>query len=559
MHRPFLFVLWHYRVFLFLALTDHRLNRCAMNAFHKIFTAAAAVLLLAGCQKDLPPREANPDGNQPALELKREIEPLNGREPLEKSELVRRTKSFIESRGVFDWGEADDFTVWSAVIATDSIISLGYQPAGFAGLDEAIHEIDVRSGEWQNLRRRLINYVLERYRRLYPDRNWRTEDVVAFGEKPLPYLNLRVWDYETLAHLRNFTVTRYCEPMGFGIDPDYGDRSDSGCGGNLPAPFVPSDHFHTAPQGATFSWNYIPMRIQRAWKAGARGAGVTVGLIDTGNSPDQAKLNDEFSGGFSGNRTIETLGFHTPCSWFFFCENDGPYDLCGHGTSMGGVLAGPFSGDGAPSGVAFRSNMISIRATEDVVHNTSAEKNGVSDAYYYLGSREDVDIISMSLGDLFSSGQITDAVNYAHNQEKMIFCAAGTSFSWTTFVGVIFPANLDNTIAVTGIKTGSLNNMQKCTSCHSGSQVDFAVTMEDQNDESKRPLTLANSGIAPTYTGGSSVATATAAGIAALVWSTDLGQSREEVLDRMKAASNFYPSRDSEFGWGRINAEAATQ
>lgn len=531
-----------------------------MLSFRKLLLCATTGILIVSCQKEVPDEGPGLEGDGPALELKGDIEPLNGREPLSKSELVRLTKGYIESRGVFNWAEADDYTVWSAAVATDSIISVGYQPAGFTGLDQSIHEIDMRSREWQNLRRRIVNYVLERQRRLYPEHDLTREDVIAFGEKPLPYINLRVWDYETIAHLRNFTVSRYCEPMGFGLEPNTGpERSDSGCGGNDPAPFVPGSHFQTAPQGATVSWNYLPMRIHRAWLDGARGQGVTLGMIDTGVSPDQDKLNSEFSGSFSGSRTIEKEGFHTPCSWFVFCNNDGVDDLCGHGTNMAGVLAGPFNPDGAPAGVAFRSNLISVRATEDVVHNTSAEKNGVSDAYYFLGSRNDVSIISMSLGDLFSSGQITDAINYAYNEGKMIFTAAGTSFSWTTFVGVIFPANLPNTIAVTGIKSGSLSSMEKCTSCHSGPEVDFVVTMEDQNDQNKLPLTLANSGIAPTYTGGSSVATATAAGIAALVLGTDLNQSREAVLDRMKQSSNFYPSRHSEFGWGRINAEAAVQ
>ncbi len=524
--------------------------------------AIVIAILFSSCQKEED--QLNPvadDYDSPRLVLRQDIEALDGREPLSRSELYRMFTSYIDSRGVLDWQEMNDYVVWSAALASDSIISVGFAPESYGDISGSIHEINMRDGEWRALRERLINFVLERNRRLYSDRRWQREDVLAFGEKPLPYVNLRVWDYETLAMLRNFTVTRYCEPMGYGIEESQGPiRSDSGCGGNNPAPSVPSDHFSMAPQGAMVSWNYLPMNIHKAWLSGARGNRVTIGLIDTGVSPDQAKLNNEFIGGLSGNnRFIDKEGFHEPCSWFVFCSNDGVDDLCGHGTNMAGTIAAPFSSDGSPSGVAFRSNLVSVRATEDVVVNTSAEKNGVSDAYVYLGNRSDVSIISMSLGDLFSNGQVTDAINYAYNQGKMIFCAAGTSLSWTTFVGVIFPANLPNTIAVTGIKTGGLNNMQKCTSCHSGSEVDFVVTMEDQNNSSKQPLTLANAGNAPTYTGGSSVATATAAGIAALVLGTDRNQSREDVLERLKQSSNFYPSRSGQFGWGRIDAELATQ
>ncbi len=520
----------------------------------------ASALLITSCQKEENETLPEIQKSALALELRQDIDPLNGREPIDKSALTQMAIEYIDTRGIFQWSEMSDYAVWSAAIASDSIVSIGFQPEGFADLDGRIHEVDMRDPEWYELRESLINFVLDRHRQLYPGMEWGRERILPFGVKPLPYLNFKVWDYETVAMLRNFTVTRYCEPMGFGIDDNHGPlRSDSGCGGNTAAPNVPSDHFTIAPQGAMLSWNYLPMNIHKAWLAGARGQGVTLGLIDTGISPTQSKLNAQFGGGFSGNRSITKAGFHVACSWLIFCSNDGVNDLCGHGTNMAGVLAGPFSADGAPSGVAWRSNLISVRATEDVVANSSAEKNGVSDAYVFLGNNPAVSIISMSLGDLFSSGQVTDAVNYAYNQGKMIFCAAGTSFSFTTFVGVIFPANLPNTIAVTGIKSGSLSSMQKCTSCHSGSQVDFVVTMEDINNENKRPLTLADAGIAPTYTGGSSVATATAAGIAALVLGTDLSQSREQVLERMKQASNFYPSRNGQFGWGRINAEAAIQ
>ncbi|MEZ4993218.1 MAG: S8 family serine peptidase [Saprospiraceae bacterium] len=57
--------------------------------------------------------------------------------------------------------------------------------------------------------------------------------------------------------------------------------------------------------------------------------------------------------------------------------------------------------------------------------------------------------------------------------------------------------------------------------------------------------------------GGSSAATATTAGIAALVWATNPSQSRTQVLTRLKNASQFYPGRNGEFGWGKIDAAAA--
>lgn len=100
--------------------------------------------------------------------------------------------------------------------------------------------------------------------------------------------------------------------------------------------------------------------------------------------------------------------------------------------------------------------------------------------------------------------------------------------------------------------------MSKCSNCHVGSKVDFVVVMQ-KNSTSRNPLTLPMSGDDPSTVGGSSVATAGTAGIAALVWAAHPGWTRQQVFDKLKTSSNYYPNRHSNFGWGRINAELATQ
>jgi len=63
-----------------------------------------------------------------------------------------------------------------------------------------------------------------------------------------------------------------------------------------------------------------------------------------------------------------------------------------------------------------------------------------------------------------------------------------------------------------------------------------------------------DSGNQPTYSGGSSCATATTAGVAALVWSKYPGWNRTQVLNRLKQSASIYPNRDNNFGWGAIDA-----
>jgi subtilisin family serine protease len=189
------------------------------------------------------------------------------------------------------------------------------------------------------------------------------------------------------------------------------------------------------------------------------------------------------------------------------------------------------------------------------VINSSSEKDGVADAYHYLGNRSDVKIISASLGDVFYSGQVADAVKYAYNRGKLVLAAAGTSTSWTNWYGVIFPATMSQATAITGVTDAS--SMNKCDNCHSGSQVEFVTVMQRAGDDDRTNLTLSQSGNDPSYVGGSSVATATTAGIAALIWAKDPSMSRSQVLQLMKENSSNYPSKDNQYGWGIINAEDA--
>jgi serine protease len=184
------------------------------------------------------------------------------------------------------------------------------------------------------------------------------------------------------------------------------------------------------------------------------------------------------------------------------------------------------------------------------------EQNGVKNAFTALGNNVNVKIISMSMGHLFSSGKIEDGIKYAYNKGKLIFCAGGTSTSFTTFVGVTFPATMAETVAVTGVKEGS--TFQKCDDCHSGSKIDFTIVMQRAVTGNTAPV-VSYYDNQTDYVGGSSVATATTAGIAALVWAKNPTWTREQVLTKMKQCGNFYPNKHPQFGYGNINALLAVQ
>ncbi|MTI22395.1 protease [Fulvivirga sp. RKSG066] len=472
---------------------------------------------------------------------------------ISKAEIDNIIINSLQQNDEFNWSDASDKVIWSALIHGDSIITVGYQPDGSGDINSRMAEIDVNEPNWQKASDQIITDAVESVR--LTDEDVSRNEIVIRSHEVLPFVEMKITDLQTVKQLRSMPNVRYAEPLGYEVDFSTATstgrvESSKGCSNSSDFGIPSSDYTNIAP-GAKASWHLTSNNITNAWSS-STGAGITVGVIDTGLSPDQAKLNNEFNSGYSSGRYVNKYGFYVS-SWWWWANPDGPDDDCGHGTAMAGVIAGPRSNSGSSVGVAYNSNLVAVRGTGDVVINGSKEKTGVSDALVFLGNRSDVKIISMSIGDVFSNSKVADAVRYAYGKGKLIFAAAGTSTTFTNWYGVIFPASMSETVAVTGIKE---SGYQRCDVCHSGSKVDFTVVME-RTGSNNHPLTLSMSGNQPSTVGGSSVATATAAGIAALVWAKNPNMSRSDVLSKMTNTADLYPNRSSSFGWGTLNAAAA--
>jgi subtilisin family serine protease len=221
---------------------------------------------------------------------------------------------------------------------------------------------------------------------------------------------------------------------------------------------------------------------------------------------------------------------------------------------MSSTVAAPRCIDGNSVGVAYNCNLIICRASNDVIIDESSEVKGVADAFTIAADDTSVKITSLSLGRVTTSSQIKDAIIYAYDKGKLMFCAAGTSSIFTSWYGVIFPATMSQVQAVTGVKSRS--TLSACNDCHKGAAVDFVTVMQQASDAGN-PIANAMSGDVPTTVGGSSVATATAAGIAALVWSYHPSETRDQIVQRLVTTASAYPNRTSNFGWGKMDAYAA--
>ncbi|SIN75755.1 S8 family peptidase [Algoriphagus halophilus] len=463
----------------------------------------------------------------------------------------------LRETGDFLWMNQSDQLIWSALVQSDSVLTIGYSPVSIKSPNAKIGIESVQSPAWQVSAQKILQVISETIEQKGAPQ-LRLGNEIAVIHEDLPYLEVKVASLEVLQNLRQLGEVRYFEPLSYefnynllnqGQDARY--FSDSGCS-NDPETNLPSGDFTSISPNAKASWNYPQMGVSHAWSQ-STGDNITIGLIDTGVSPNQPLLGSAFQSGASVSRNIEKYGTYKTGYWWWK-KYDGPNDQCGHGTSMAGVIASPRNGVGTTVGVAYNANLISVRGTSDVIVNSGNEKDGVAEALVLLGKRADVKIISMSIGDIFSNSKVADAVRYAYNRGKLIFAAAGTSTSFTNWYGVIFPATMAETVAVTGIKEGT--GYQRCNTCHSGSKVDFTVIMERSTSENK-PLSLAMSGNIPSTVGGSSVATATASGIAALLWAKNPNWNRDQILNQLTVTSDLYPSRSSQYGWGNLNAGAA--
>ncbi|GEO08857.1 hypothetical protein SAE01_13530 [Segetibacter aerophilus] len=463
-------------------------------------------------------------------------------------------------KGSFDWKDATDEMVWSALINSDSIMSIGYIPENESSIDNRQSSIDITKSDWRATKEKVMQIIFNEEKKRNATIQFETLEV--WKENKLPVLDVKISSLQTVKQLRRNNLVRYAEPMGY--DPieefdkeDAGpaQRSESdglfggiGCGGysGSSSLIAGSDYISLLPN-TKVSWNFGYHKITQAWTK-STGTGVKVMVIDTGVSPDQDNLGSQFNQGYSGERTIEKI--------VTLPGGSNTNDACGHGTTMSGTIAAPRGNDGNSCGVAYNSNLIVCRAANNVYIDGSNEVKGVSDAYLFAADNKSVKIVSMSMARITNSGQIKDAIQYAYGKGKVMFCAAGTSKSFlATLIGVMFPASLDEVQAVTGVK--DLSSLSACEACHKGKQVDFVIVMQKQSSGLKA-LSTATSGDVPTVVGGSSVATATASGIAALVWSRFPSYTRDQLINKLTVTASGYPNKSSNYGWGKLNADAAT-
>lgn len=352
---------------------------------------------------------------------------------------------------------------------------------------------------------------------------------LVYADELLPLLEVRFESEEAVARVRRLGFVDYVEPVMVADDL----HTFAGVGGCGWGSTWTGDRQYTAT-GDVYSQKLTAMNVPAAWNLSS-GAGVTIGLTDTGLSSGNGQFFGSFTSGWSFGRTLRL---------FRVSSQSSAYDECGHGTRMAGIIAAPWDG-GSVGGIAYRSNLISVRQASGVAAVSSSDARASVRGAAENGSQ----IVVMAWESLNWWWQVSDEIKYWHYNRPVLFMgAAGTSGCGDGILdsNVVFPADMNEVVAVTGI---SYPNGGIPCGIHYGSQVELTAYLDV-------PSTGRYTGDVVGM-GGSSNATAIAGSVAALVWSRTPSLTRDQLRARLQQSGSYWPSRHSQQGFGLINAYKA--
>lgn len=188
----------------------------------------------------------------------------------------------------------------------------------------------------------------------------------------------------------------------------------------------PQGKYKKAQIGTNTPWGIMAVKAPAAWNKAARGAGARVLVLDTGIDASHPSLKDNFEAGkdFTGASAGEDYN-----------------DNNGHGTHVAGTIAGELDNTGF-TGVAPLARVLAGRVCSEQGCSNIAIAQGVN-----WGIEQNVDVISMSLGGMWSTPAEREAIAKADAAGITVVAASGNSGT----PRVSYPAALPTVIAVGAI------------------------------------------------------------------------------------------------------------
>jgi len=300
-------------------------------------------------------------------------------------------------------------------------------------------------------------------------------------------------------------------------------------------------------------WGLDRINAPEAWARGARGAGTVIAIVDTGidlNHPDlQAKL-------VQGTDLVAGKRDCPP----------GPQDENGHGTHVGGIAAAVTDNRIGVAGTAPDAKLMPVRVLDE---SGSGSSDDVAAGIRYAADHG-ADVVNLSLGELPVVSQITplnqeiaDAIDHAWSQGSLVVAAAGNE----TFPLCDSPAFEHHALCVGATDSRGLPsyysnfpNNQEMVGVRAPGGLG-SVFCEDDEDvwSTMWPGSDYDCGDTAGYDtlAGSSMATPFVSGVAALL--AGQGLTNEQIVQRLETTSSNHGSYDPIYGWGIVDADAATR
>jgi major intracellular serine protease len=215
-------------------------------------------------------------------------------------------------------------------------------------------------------------------------------------------------------------------------------------------PHVRQDLFGLDTQSLQFfPWSIKKFNVEKAWNF-SQGEEVIVGVIDTGCDLMHEDLKDNLLVGKN-----------------FADDEKDPQDHNGHGTHVAGTIAA-INNQFGMVGVAPKTKILPVKVLgNDGSGSNAAVANGIMWAV-----DNGAKILTMSLGSPYQSRNIERALQYAINNNVIVFCAAGNSGN---DVDIMYPAKYPETISIGAIGHNlEVSNFSCC-----GDELDFVAPGED--------------------------------------------------------------------------------
>ena len=297
------------------------------------------------------------------------------------------------------------------------------------------------------------------------------------------------------------------------------------------------------------SWGVKRIGAGTVHASGNTGAGVKIGIIDSGINYTHPDLDGVYAGGYD----------------FVQGDND-PMDVYGHGTHVAGTACAEGNGFGVV-GVAPNCSLYSLR----VLNNDGVGSWSATIAALDWAVTNHLRVVNLSLGSSKNPGTaVKTAFDNAEAAAGIVIVAAAGNSGNKAGKGdnIIYPAKYASVIAV-----GATDSTDKRASFSStGSTLELmapgASVLSTWNDSTSylnpQPFCL-DSVCYYKYGSGTSMASPHVAGVAALVIARGVddangdGRINDEVRQKMKETSQDFGKEgwDSQYGYGLVNATAA--